>query len=371
MESFPDHRAFARIDGDALFDNFRLLRARTENARPGARLMAVIKANAYGHGVACTLPPLLAAGCDLFAVATAEEALEVRQIAPRATLLVLGYTPPVMAPLLAKAGVAQTVFSLPYAMALSHAMEGKGCLTVHLKLEGGMCRLGFPSSDLDGIFAALRAKNLRPVGLYTHFPCADTDKAATRRALGEFLHCRARLAAAGYALFSHAAASAALLGLPETVLDGARAGIALYGSSPVPCAELRPVLSLYAPIVRILPVPARTPVGYGGDFVTKRPSLIGTLPIGYGDGFPRALQGLSVTLRCKKGLFSVPLVGRICMDLCMVDLTDTPAQLGDTVCLFDCADAVAARLGTIPYEVLTALSPRIKRILTFQKQEHL
>lgn len=369
MSPFPDFRAFARIDGDALSSNFHLLRARAKKAHPTAQLMAVIKANAYGHGTACVIPPLLAAGCDRFAVATAEEALEARQAAPSAHILVLGYTPPTMAPLLAKADVAQTVFSLPYAIALSEAMEGHGTLAVHVKIEGGMCRLGFSPADLDGILSALRAKNLRPVGLYTHFPCADTDENATRRSLGEFLRCSRALQASGYTLFAHAAASAALLNLPETVLNGARAGIALYGIPPVPCEGLRPVLSLHAPIVRILPVPAGTPVGYGGDFVTKRASLIGTLPIGYGDGFPRALQGMTATLHCQKGHFPVPLVGKICMDLCMVDLTDTPAQIGDTLCLFDNAAPVAARLGTIPYEVLTALSPRVKRILTFQKQE--
>ena len=166
-----------------------------------------------------------------------------------------------------------------------------------------------------------------------------------------------------------AAASAALLTLPETVLDGARAGIALYGLPHLPVAGLRPVLSLHAPIVRILSVPAGTPVGYGGDFITKRPSRIGTLPVGYGDGLPRALQGLTVSLHCQKGSFSIPLVGKICMDLCMADLTDTPARVGDEVCLFDSAAPVAHRLGTIPYEVLTALSPRVKRILTHSEKE--
>ena len=369
MSPFPDFRTVARINGDALAENFRLLRARAIAARKGARLMSVVKANAYGHGLACTIPPLLAAGCDLFAVATAEEALELRALAPHAEILVLGYTPPALAPQLASAGIAQAVFSLPYALSLSKAMVGAGTLAVHLKLDCGMCRLGFLPTDTEGLLAALRAENLRPVGLFTHFPCADTDKAATRRALGDFLRCRALLAAIGHPLFFHAAASAALLTLPETVLDGARAGIALYGLPHLPVAGLRPVLSLHAPIVRILSVPAGTPVGYGGDFITKRPSRIGTLPVGYGDGLPRALQGLTVSLHCQKGSFSIPLVGKICMDLCMADLTDTPARVGDEVCLFDSAAPVAHRLGTIPYEVLTALSPRVKRILTHSEKE--
>lgn len=369
MHSFPDSRVFARVDGDALFHNYRLLLARARAARPKTRLIAVIKANAYGHGTSCVLPPLLAAGCSAFAVATAREALEARRLAPAADLLVLGYTPPAQAPLLAEADVAQAVFSLPYANALSEAMAGRGYLKVHLKIDGGMCRLGFSPADLAGMIRALRAENLRPEGLFTHFPCADTDVAATRRALEEFLCCRNALKNAGFSLFSHAAASAALITLPEAVLDGVRTGIALYGLPTPSVTGLRPTLSLYAPLIRVFSAPAGTPVGYGGDFVTRRPSLIGTLPVGYGDGFPRAMQGATVTLRCKNKCFSIPLVGKVCMDLSMVDLTDTPAQVGDEVCLFDSAAKAAAHLGTIPYEVLTSLSPRVKRILTFQKQE--
>lgn len=363
MQSFPDSRAVARINGKALFDNFKVLLATARRARPTARLIAVVKDNAYGHGAACVLPVLLSAGCDAFAVATPEEGLEVRRLAPQADILVLGYTPPALAPLLAEAKITQTVFSLPYALALSRAMEKKGTLSVQLKVDGGMCRLGLLPTDTEALFSALRTKNLRSVGLYTHFPSADSDKEGTRRILGEFLRCRRTLAERGFPLFCHAAASAALLELPESVLDGARAGIALYGLPHAPLAPLRPVLSLHAPLIRLLPVPAGTPVGYGGDFVTRRPSLIGTLPIGYGDGLPRAMQGASVTLSCPSGRFSVPLVGRICMDCCTVDLTHTPARIGDEVCLFDSAATVAARLGRIPYEVLTALSPRIKREL--------
>ena len=360
---FPPYRAFARLDLSALRRNFCLLRDLARQTSPHAHVIAVVKDNAYGHGLRHTVPALTAAGCRLFAVATAAEALAVRALAPKAGILVLGYTPPQIAPVLAAQHVAQTVISAPYGAALSAAMAGRGRLAVHIKLDGGMCRQGLDPHDRKALLATLALENLRPTGLYTHFPTADTDPTATRRSFAAFLACRRAAAKAGYPLFCHAAASAALLTCPETVADGVRPGLALYGIAPVPTRlPLRPVLSLHAPVIRLQRVPAGTPVGYGGDFVTARPSLVGTLPIGYGDGTARALQGLSVTLSHGDKRFSVPLIGRICMDHCMVDLTDTPACVGDTVCLFDSAAPIAARLHTIPYEVLTGIAPRVARL---------
>jgi alanine racemase len=144
------------------------------------------------------------------------------------------------------------------------------------------------------------------------------------------------------------------------VLDAIRPGLALYGISPVPTdLPLSPVLSLHAPIVQIHEVTEGTPIGYGGDFITRQKSRIGVLPIGYADGFSRRLSGLSVTLSHKKKSFPVPVVGRVCMDQLMIDLTETPARVGDTVCLWRDTAAIADQLSTIPYEVLTALSPRV------------
>ena len=353
---FPRSRAFAVVDTAALARNFRLL----SGLSPHARTIAVVKANAYGHGTELVVPALVAAGCRDFAVATLEEALAVRALAPDAMILILGYTPPDRADELAGARLTQTVFSLAYAHAL--AARGKR-IAIHLKIDGGMCRLGFSPRDRRGIRAALRAAPLVPTGIYTHFPVADSDPVATRHALSLFTELCAALAAQGYALFSHASASAALLTLPDAALHGVRPGLALYGIPPVACSlPLTPVLSLFAPVVQLHRVPAGTPVGYGGDFVTRRPSLIGTLPVGYADGFPRAMQGFPLTLSHEKKTFTVFPAGRICMDQMTVDLTDTPARVGDSICLWQDASAPAAHLDTIPYEILTALSPRVTRL---------
>ena len=361
---FPPYRGFAALDINALVRNFCLLRERAQKANKSARVIAVVKANAYGHGAALVIPALARAGCDFFAVATPDEALEARRLCGDADILVLGYTPPNRAPALAEASITQTVFSVIYGAALSSVMSAaKERLKIHLKIDGGMCRQGFSPFDETGLLQTLRRRGLLTTGLYTHFPCADSDPVATKQALDAFCACRDRLKDAGFPLFSHAAASAAALTLQDGTLDAIRPGIALYGISPVPTdLPLSPVLSLHAPIVQIHEVGANTPIGYGGDFVTQKPSRIGVLPIGYADGFPRRLSGLSVSLSHKSEMFPAAVVGRVCMDQVMIDLTDTPAAVGDTVCLWRDAVEIAERLSTIPYEVLSALSPRISRI---------
>lgn len=361
---FPPYRGFAALDIGALVRNFCLLREKARSVNKNARVIAVVKANAYGHGAALVIPALARAGCDFFALATPDEALEARRLCESADILVLGYTPPNRAIALAEANITQTVFSAAYGAALSSVMSAaKLRLKIHLKIDGGMCRQGFSPLDDEELLQVLRRRGLTATGLYTHFPSADSDPAATKQALERFCACRDRLSTAGFPLFSHAAASAAALTLGDSVLDAIRVGIALYGIPPVSTdLPLSPVLSLHAPIVQIREVGANTPIGYGGDFVTRQNSRIGVLPIGYADGFPRRLSGLSVTLSHKGEDIPIPVVGRVCMDQLMVDLTDTPAVVGDTVCLWRDAAAIAARLSTIPYEVLSALSPRITRI---------
>ncbi len=369
MSYFQDPRAIAHIDTAALSANFISLHnyatQHTKGARP-PRTIAVVKANAYGHGTALAVPAFSRAGCDFFAVATVEEAIEVRTLAPNADILILGYTPPTRAADLARYNLTQTVFSPEYAQALSKAATVMGVFVkIHLKIDGGMCRLGFSPQCTQEIVRAATEKNLIPLGIYTHFPSADTDLPTTRAALSRFLCCREVLAASGFSLFAHAAASAALFQLPEAVLDGARVGLALYGIAPVPCAlGLKPALALTAPIIQIHRVPSGTPVGYGGTFVTARQSTIGTVPIGYGDGIPRRFKDTvgQVRVLCKSGVFFAPVAGNICMDQLMLDLTDTPAEVGDEVDLLGDISATATALGTIPYEILTSIKERVLKI---------
>lgn len=361
--AFPEHRAFAEIDGAALCRNYRLLLQKAQESNPRARLIAVVKDDAYGHGLSTVLPLLLEAGCDFFAVATADEAFAVRGLAPAAEILVLGYTPPQKAERLAEARITQTVFSAAYGAALNAALSRTDRrLPIHVKLNGGLCRGGFDPCDAAGLRGLLSHAHLLPKGVYTHFSAADTDRVGTRRALYGLCHVAEAFQREGIPLFVHAAASAAALTLPETVLDGIRVGIALYGLPPVPTAlPLTPTLSLHAPVVCLCRVTAGTPIGYGGDFVTERETLLGTLPIGYGDGLWRRLRTLTPTLSHESKRFAAPILGRICMDHTVVDLTDTPAVIGDTVCLWEDARAPALHADTIPYEILTALSSRVER----------
>ena len=366
MSCFFHHtRAVAEIDTDALWRNFCLLRTYiSEQARHPTRMIAVVKANAYGHGLSLAVPAFLRAGCDFFAVATLDEAVEVRRLAPRADILILGYTPPSQAVRLSALRLLQTVFSVEYAAELAHYAKLAGVTVgIHLKIDGGMCRLGFAPNDQRGILSAALQEGLLPLGIFTHFPTADTDKAATRCALSRFLACRDELKKSGLSLFAHAAASAALLGMPETILDGVRPGLALYGVSPVKTPlPLTPAMTLACSVVQLHRVGAGTPVGYGGSFVTARPSLCGTVSLGYADGLSRALSGFHATWVSREKRVPVPIIGRICMDQTMLDLTGCDAHVGDRIEIFHSPCGAARYLHTIPYEVLTALSARVPRI---------
>ncbi len=351
MKSCPFHtpRAFAEIDTAALADNFRAVRAAC------GRTIAVVKANAYGHGLFLAVPAFLSAGCEFFAVASIDEALAVRALAPRADILILGYTPPTQAPLLVREHLTQTVFSAPFAAALSQAATAP--VSVHLKIDGGMCRLGFDPADRAGLSFALGAKNLAVCGLFTHLPVADCEPVATNAALARFFALRAALPH----LFAHAAATSAL-SLEAARFDAVRPGLALYGFAPNTSAlSLRPAMRVFAPIVQLRRVRAGTPVGYGGAFVAARDCVIGTLPMGYADGLARGTLGHTVTLYRDGAEKKAPVVGHICMDHCMVDFTDVPVKEGDTVCVISDFSAVAARRGSIVYEALTDVSSRVVR----------
>ena len=351
---FVQPRALAEIDTKALCDNFAAL------SRACGKTIAVVKANAYGHGLSLAVPALLRAGCDFFAVATAREAFAVRKLAPFADILLLGYAPlDKLAPLCA-AGILLCVFSLPQALALSDAaLAAAVAPRVHLKIDGGMCRLGFAVGDTDAILRVMRLPHLRVCGIFTHFPCADTDPEGTLRALCGFNALRAALPVP---LFAHAAASAAALSLPKARLDAVRVGIALYGYAPVSTPlSLRPVMRVIAPVVQLHRVSAATPVGYGADFRCEKQSVIGTVPLGYADGIPRSLSGFRVTVLCEGRPYTAPIVGRVCMDYLMLDLTDLPAKEGETVCVFGDFGAAARFAHTIPYELLSAISARVVR----------
>ncbi len=351
---FAHPRAVAEIDTRALSHNFRTL------SRACGKTIAVVKANAYGHGLSLAVPAFLCAGCDFFAVATVSEALKVRKLAPSADILLLGYAPLDEIAALARARITLTAFSRSFAEALSRAAGDRGVsIPVHLKIDTGMCRLGLAPEDVGDILRVLALPHLQVCGVFTHFPEADSEAKATKQALLCFNTLRKSLPVP---LFAHAAASAAALTLPEAGLDAVRVGIALYGYPPTetPLA-LRPAMRVVAPVVQLRRVAAGTRVGYGGDFACQRESVIGTVPLGYADGFFRTLTGYRLTVLCEGRTFTAPVVGRVCMDYLMLDLTDLPVKEGKTVCIFGDFSAAARHAGTIPYELLTAISARVER----------
>ena len=366
-------RTWAEISLDNLEHNYRALRA---CADPACRFMGIVKADAYGHGAVAVAKKLQELGAEHLAVASLSEGVELREAGVTLPILILGVTPAEFSPLVAEHGLTQTVCNLPHAEALSKAAEQAGkTVKVHLKVDTGMGRLGVPAHDpaaaADALAPVCRLPHLEAEGIFTHFACADEDEEATMAQFTRFLDVVDRFQNYHGIKFAlrHCAASAAVLHYPCTHLDMIRPGIALYGHYPHPSCEgldgpgLLPVMTLKTRVASVKELPAGSAVSYGGTHVLERDSRIAVLPVGYGDGLRRSLSGRMEVLidGCRASQ-----IGRICMDLCMVDVTDLPqVREGDEVVLFgeelaleDKADAA----GTIPYELLCAVSPRVPRV---------
>lgn len=365
-------RTWAEIDLDALAHNYHTLRAQ---ASADCRFLGLCKANAYGHGAARIGAELQRLGADMLAVACVDEALELRRAGVSIPILCLGQTPPQLAPLLAEHHVTQMVEDLETGRALSATAAAAGQeITVHVKLDTGMSRLGFLWREgedntpvLDDIAALLALPGIRGEGLFTHMANADGDEAYTMAQLTRFLDARDALAARGIRFeICHCAASAAALQYPCAHLDMIRPGLALYGFSPMGEAEeesgLKPVLTLKSRVAAVRSLPRGTAVSYGCTAVLQRDSRLAVIPIGYGDGYPRTLSGC-MEMRIRGQL--CPVVGRICMDMCMVDVTDLPdAAAGDEVTIYDgpLMERAASLAGTITYELMCDIAPRVHRV---------
>jgi len=374
-------KTVAEIDTDALRFNYRLL---VSHLSSSCRPLAVVKADAYGHGLPICIPALLEEGCDFFVVATLEEAVAAREICDaknaRADILILGYTALESVALLSKYGLIQTVLNETYGTALADAAERLGVrLRVHVAVDTGMHRVGFGACDRETVAQSCHAiarlcqnASLSVEGMFSHYARADEDvpdaERFTEKQTARFRDLTEALRQAGHPIpFLHICNSAGSLKKADAHMNGARLGIALYG---IPIDDgmglpLRPVMRLRTSVVHVAPLPVGEPLGYGGTFVAETPRKIATLPVGYADGWLRDYRGICVTLLTSTGRFSCPIVGRVCMDQCMIDVTDTDAEMGDTVILFGedggSASAIAAHAGTIPYEVLTSVSSRVLR----------
>ena len=373
MEDAVLRRTWAEIDLDALEHNYR--RARTLTG-PGVRYLGVVKADAYGHGAVQIGRKLESLGADYLAVSSLDEARELRHGGITMPVLILGHTPPDMVPELIRYRITQAVSALAKAEEYSAAAVAcGGTLRVHIKVDTGMSRLGFlvRGGHFEGGVAAIAAACALPgldaEGIFTHFAVADEDgeedEAYTREQFGLFTAVIDALARQGRTFaIRHCANSGALARYPEMYLDMVRPGIALYGAgADAQRLDLRPVMSLKTCVSTIKVFDPDTTVSYGRTFRTAERTRIGVLPIGYADGFFRGLSNRASVLT-KQG--SAPIRGRICMDMCMVDLTELPdVHVGDAVEIFgqrQRVDDLVSMLGTIPYELTCAVSKRVPRL---------
>lgn len=363
----PDRPTWLRVDLDAIATNIRWL----QELR-GVPLMVVLKGDGYGHGAVRVARAALGAGASAVAVATLGEGRTLREQGILAPILVLGYTPPWQAEAIVGLGLDCTLFDDDTAEALSAAASSDRRIRVHIKVDTGMARLGLAPDEVGPFLSRLRhLPGLEVVGIYTHFASADAeDLAQTTSQIERFRRLLDELATAGLRpALAHAANSAATLRLPTACFDMIRPGIACYGLAPAPTvplpATLRPALSFHSEIAQIREHPAGTPISYGGSYITRRNSRIATIPVGYADGLRRSPAWREVLVRGQRA----PLVGRICMDYAMLDVTDlAEVRRGDPVVLIGqqgdeviTADDVASWLNTINYEVVTGILPRVPR----------
>lgn len=365
-------RTWTEIDLSNLEHNYRALRAMLPQ---GCRFLGVVKADAYGHGAVPVARRLETLGAEYLAVACLDEALELRQAGITTPILILGYTPVERADSLLDNGITQTVYDVNMARALSDAAAAAGkTLKIHVKADTGMSRLGWlcgeedQSAAVEAIAQVCALPGLEAEGIYTHFANADGDEDYTMLQFTRFLDLLEALKDKGITFaIRHCAASAAALKFPCTHLDMVRPGIALYGHYPDPSCEgldgpgLRPVMTLKTRVASVKTVPAGTPVSYGCTHVLDRETRLAALTIGYADGLPRLC---SDKLEVLIGGQRAPVVGRICMDMCMADVTGLDVAPGDEVEVFGehlPIEDVAALAGTIQYELLCAVSPRVHR----------
>ncbi len=378
------YKNIAYIDTGALTENYRAIQAATS----GKPVIAVVKADAYGHGMATVSRVLGEVGCSFFAVSSEEEAVELRRLEEERgrhpEILILGHILPENARTMAEEDILVTAVSYDHAVLLDRAAEGASKpLRIHIKLDTGMNRVGFPTEDarrtetVERIKKVTGRKNLRLCGIFTHFSCADTDltEEDTGYTAIQLERYRKTLDALTEANVNpgirHAANSAAIFGLPTAHFDAVRAGIVLYGLSPAGhvkdavTAGIRPVMRFCSKVAHIHTVPAGDKISYGGTYTATEDRTVAVIAAGYADGYERAFHGTPVRI----GGRMYKSVGRICMDQFMVDITghEQEVGVGQEATLFGGDDGtmietLASAAGTINYEVVCQVSKRVKRV---------
>jgi len=363
---------WAEIELDAVADNLRALQCHVGQA---VEIIAVVKANAYGHGAVPVARVALESGAARLAVHRATEGVELRQAGIQAPILVMGYTPPDGARLVVDYNLTPSLITIEFAQALSAYASATGItLPVHVKVDSGMGRYGLmPGEVLDFLSALEQLPGVSLQGLFTHFATADwADQTYVRQQLRLFKQMVRDVRQAGFEVpLVHAANSAATLYLPEAYFNAVRPGLALYGMHPSdersPVFDLKPALTLKSTVSRVRDLPTGTGVSYGRTYVTQKPTLAALIQVGYGDGYHRALSNRGAVLIRGQ---PAPIIGRICMDQFVVDVSSIPGvRQDDEVVIIGrqaqaaiSAEQVAAWAGTINYDVTTALLPRVVRV---------
>ncbi len=368
-------RTWAEIDLDHLQSNMRRIKA----CAGDSLVMAVVKADAYGHGAVMAAKALCAAGADWLAVSNLDEAIQLRNADLTLPILILSYTPPEEVAQLHRYRITQTVVSAEHAAALNDAAEKADVtLDVHIKLDTGMSRVGFfcqtTELPIDDIEASCRLPHLRAEGIFTHFAVADEEDGDTytRTQYATFMRVVDELEQRGITFpLRHCCNSAATLRYPDMHLDMVRPGLILYGLYPDEWMRsllpLEPVMSLRTHISHVKQVPADIAVSYGRKYRTERTATLGTVPIGYADGYTRRVFGKAVML--VNGTF-VPVCGRVCMDQCILDISNVDGiEPGTLVTVFgkDGNEALsvvtyASWSDTINYEVVCSIGKRVPRL---------
>ncbi len=371
----PERPTWLEIDLSVIANNTRLLK---ELVGPHVKVLASLKADAYGHGALKVARTVLHNGASMLGVATVSEALPLREAGISAPILVFGYIPLWQMREALRLDLTVTLYTLDAAQALARAAQALGKIArVHVKIDTGMGRLGIRAEQTTEILELLRTIRHLPTleleGIFTHFAKADADDLShAYLQLSRFQHVLHRVEAEGLRPpLVHAANSAATLCLPAAHFDMVRLGIALYGLDPSPQVRLpagfHPALSFKTQVAQVKLIPAGEGISYGATYITERPTWIAVLPVGYADGFRRApANWRSVLLHGQEA----PLLGRICMDQCMIDISHIPGvRVGDQVVLIGrqgnaslSAETVAQRLGTINYEVVSEILARVPRV---------
>ena len=365
--------AWAEIDLDAIAYNTRNIKKLIGDKD----LIAVVKANCYGHGVIGIIPTLLENGVSRFAVAMISEALEIRDNKITTPVMILGFTPLYLGEELINNNIEQTVYDLDYAKELSKiALTLNKKAKIHIAIDTGMGRIGFLPNEksIDNITEICSLEGIEVIGIFTHFSTSDEkDKEYSHEQFTKMLSVMDTLKKRGIDIpLKHVANSGAIIDLPDTYLDAVRAGIILYGYYPSDEIDknnlaLKPALTLKATITNVKTLEKDMYVSYGRTFKTSNETIVATIPVGYADGYLRKFAENGKVII--KGEFA-PIIGRICMDQFMIDVTNIPdVKIGDEVILLGeknglkyNADDMAKKLDTINYEVTCMLKSRLPRV---------